>query len=49
MVTPEWEAMIAESKFADWEAFAATPEGHVVLQDHDDPVWFRNIKLRELP
>ncbi|UZJ43785.1 DUF1080 domain-containing protein [Marinimicrobium sp. C6131] len=49
MGTPEWEAMIAESKFADWEAFAATPEGHVVLQDHDDPVWFRNIKLRELP
>lgn len=49
MGTPEWEAMIAESKFADWEAFAATPEGHVVLQDHDDPVWFRNIKLRKLP
>ncbi len=49
MGTPEWQAMIEASKFADWEAFAATPGGHIVLQDHDDPVWFRNIKLRKLP
>ncbi len=46
--SPEWKTMIAKSKFADWEAFAATPEGHIVLQDHGDAVWFRNIKLREL-
>ncbi|WP_347329803.1 family 16 glycoside hydrolase [Marinimicrobium locisalis] len=43
-----WNALIANSKFAEWDAFAATPQGHIVLQDHGDAVWFRNIKMREL-
>lgn len=39
---------IARSKFkgTDW---ARKPLGHIVLQDHHDEVWFRNIKIRELP
>lgn len=44
----DWDAMIAASKFQDWPAFGKNTGGHVVLQDHDDPVWFRNIKIRSL-
>ena len=48
MHSPEWNSMIAESKFSDWEAFGQQTGGHVILQDHDDPMWFRNIKIRSL-
>lgn len=46
---PEWEAMLAKSKFADWEGYGQAKRGHIVLQDHGDHVWYRNIKIRELP
>jgi hypothetical protein len=50
--TPEWEEMIADSKFAGWEAFINTGgedgSGFIGLQDHGDDVWFRNIKLKEM-
>lgn len=45
---PEWAAMLAESKFADTPGFGAARAGHIVLQDHGDPVWYRNIRVREL-
>jgi cytochrome c len=44
----EWKRAIAESKFADVEGFGLAPEGHITLQDHGDPVWYRNIKIRAL-
>lgn len=44
----EWNRLIAESKFHDWPGFAANRTGHIVLQDHDDPVWYRNIRIRRL-
>ena len=42
------EAAIAKSKFkgTDW---GKKPLGHIVLQDHHDEVWFKNLKIRELP
>ncbi|MDR0332314.1 MAG: DUF1080 domain-containing protein [Dysgonamonadaceae bacterium] len=50
--TPEWDELIANSKFHDWEHFKNGPSrtgGYIGLQDHQDfPVWFRNIKIREL-
>lgn len=46
--TPEWDAMIAKSKFATMEGFGAGGKGHIALQDHGDRVWFRNIKIRPL-
>ena len=44
--TPEWDEMVANSKFAEMEEFGANSSGYIALQDHSDDVWFRNIKLR---
>lgn len=44
--TPEWNSMIAKSKFATMKGFGAEKKGHIALQDHGDPVWFKNIKIR---
>ncbi len=46
--TPRMAQLIAQSKFKDIPEFAAKRKGHIVLQDHTDAVWFRNIKVREL-
>ena len=48
--TPEWNDMIAKSKFKDWEGFKEGPakEGYIGLQDHGYDCWFRNIKIRKL-
>ncbi|MGC6423245.1 MAG: 3-keto-disaccharide hydrolase [Flavobacteriaceae bacterium] len=45
---PEWEALVKNSKFKDWEGFGAFKTGKIGLQDHDDKVSFRNIKIREI-
>lgn len=39
---------IADSKFRDVARFGKLQNGHILLQDHGDPVWFRNIKIRRL-
>lgn len=44
----EWNERLAKSKFADWPKFAKNREGHVALQDHNDPVWYRNIRIKRL-
>jgi len=48
--TPEWDAMVAKSKFKDFPGWTEgiSKEGYIGLQDHGYPVWFRNIKIREL-
>ncbi len=43
-----WAALIADSKFATWPGFGKSNIGHLGLQDHTDPVWFRNLKVRRL-
>jgi hypothetical protein len=44
----EFLAHKAVSKFKDLEGFGEAPEGHILLQDHGDQVFFRNIKIRVL-
>lgn len=44
----EWEKLVENSKFSDWEHFGKNKTGHIALQDHDDKVWFRNIRIRKL-
>jgi hypothetical protein len=48
--TPEWDEMVANSKFKSFPGFTEgiSKEGYIGLQDHGYPVWFRNIKIREL-
>ena len=44
---PEWEQMIANSKFRNWP-FGAASAGRLALQDHGDEVAFRNLRIRRL-
>ena len=48
--TPAWDALVAKSKFKTFPGFTEgiAKEGYIGLQDHGYPVWFRNIKIREL-
>jgi hypothetical protein len=48
--TPEWDKMVANSKFKTFKGFTEgiSKEGYIGLQDHGYQVWFRNIKIREL-
>ena len=48
--TPEWDELVANSKFKDFPGFTEgiSKEGYIGLQDHGYAVWFRNIKIREL-
>ncbi|BFP40900.1 DUF1080 domain-containing protein [Flavobacteriaceae bacterium GF1] len=43
-----WDAMVANSKFADWEGFGTYRTGKIGLQDHGDIVAYRNIKVKML-
>lgn len=46
--SPEWDKMVADSKFNGWKGFGKYAKGHIALQDHGDKVWYRNIKIRKL-
>ncbi|MEO1545422.1 MAG: DUF1080 domain-containing protein [Bacteroidota bacterium] len=45
-----WDAMVANSKFADWEAFGKSQTGKIALQDHGETIEiaYKNIKIKAL-
>ena len=46
--SPELRAAIAKSKFKDVARFGKLQKGHILLQDHGDQVWYRNIRILRL-
>ena len=46
--TPELQAAIDQSKFKGIERFGKLQKGHILLQDHGDRVWYRNVKIRRV-
>ncbi len=47
--SPQLKALIAESKYKTIAGFGEVRKGHILLQDHGNEVWYRNIKIRSFP
>jgi hypothetical protein len=46
--SPELRGAIAKSKFKDVERFGKLHKGHILIQDHGDRVWYRNVRIQRL-
>ena len=44
----EFRDLVAISKYVIWKNFGEAKEGHLLLQDHGNEAWFRNVKVRRL-
>lgn len=42
------DAMFLKSKYKKYPGFHKKKKAHIVLQNHSDDAWFRNIKIREI-
>lgn len=47
--SPEWNQLVAESKFSEYPNYGRATVGHIGLQDHGHLIKFRNIKIKKLP
>lgn len=46
--SPEIMSQVPKTKFKKYPGFGEKVNGHILLTDHKDPCWFRNLKIREL-
>jgi hypothetical protein len=46
--SPDWDERVAKSKFGKFPNFGKATRGYICLQDHNNPVSFRNIKVRRI-
>lgn len=44
----DWEERKANGKWKDFPKYGTFKKGYICLQDHDSPLWFRNIKIKKL-
>lgn len=47
--TDDWHARKNSGKWANAPEYGLAKKGVICLQDHGNPAWFRNIKIKELP
>jgi hypothetical protein len=47
--SPALKALVADSKFKEWPRYGTLGQGHIVLQHHGDPAWFRNVRIKGTP
>ena len=43
-----FEALVEYSKYSVWDNFGQIESGHILLQDHGDVRYFKNIKIKDL-
>jgi hypothetical protein len=44
----DWTKRVADTHVKNWEGYGRAARGHIGLQDYNDLLWFRNIKIRTL-
>jgi hypothetical protein len=44
----DWYKKRNSGKWDEFPDYGKYKEGYIALQDHDSPIWFRNIKIRKL-
>ncbi len=46
--SPQFDSLFQASKYSGVAEFPVKKDGHIVLQDHNDDAWYRNVKIRPL-
>src|SRR5262249_34361699 len=44
----DWQRRVRASHAKGWKGYGMAARGHIGLQDYNDLLWFRNIKVRPL-
>ncbi len=46
--SPEVMNRVSKTRFREYPGFGEKIRGHILLTDHEDPCWYRNLKIRVL-